>query len=177
MMTFWRLGFDATTYRELERVSGVGIRSLNNTFGEKDEMFVRVMRMYREMVGGMLDQALGDHSIEGIARFIEMAVAPTEQSDDIRNSGCLVVNSVFELPEMPQAVSTEITAYRQMFIDKFKAVLDANGIEASQEKAEYLLGSLWGILSQIRLANDPTVAQPMANVVAGFVRSWHVSNG
>ena len=172
MMTFWRLGFDATTYRELERVSGVGIRSLNNTFGEKEEMFAKVMQMYRETVGGMLDQVLGDGSIESLAQFFEMTVSAAESPEDIRNSGCLVVNSVFEIPEMPTAVAGEVAAYRQMFIDKFKTVLEANDVDAPHEKAEYLLGSLWGVLSQIRLANDTRAAEPMAKVVAQFIRSW-----
>ena len=36
MVAFWRHGYTATTYRSLETLSGVGIRSLANTFGKKE---------------------------------------------------------------------------------------------------------------------------------------------
>ncbi|MEM0946214.1 MAG: TetR/AcrR family transcriptional regulator [Pseudomonadota bacterium] len=172
MMTFWRLGFDATTFRELERLSGVGVRSLSNTFGEKDELFARTMKMYREMMQGMLERMFSEPQLEAIAQLFEMAVRPTEKADDIVNSGCLVVNSVFELPDMPTPVADEVAAYRKMFVDKFRWVLEENNIEEPHEKAEYLLGSLWGVLSQIRLAHDTTAAKPMATVVAQVVRAW-----
>ena len=172
MLTFWKLGFDATTMRELERVTGVGIRSLHNTFGEKEELFVRAMRSYREMVAGLLDQIFSDHGLEAIARFFEGSAAPVETGDDQRNSGCLVVNTVFEMPQMPEPVSDEVTAYRQMFIDRFTAELEGAGVAGAPQKAEYLLGSLWGVLSQIRLAGDTAAAAPMAGVIAETVRGW-----
>ncbi|MFT4837970.1 MAG: AcrR family transcriptional regulator, partial [Nonlabens sp.] len=37
-MSFWRHGYNATTYRGLEAMSGVGVRSLANTFGDKDQL-------------------------------------------------------------------------------------------------------------------------------------------
>lgn len=175
MLTFWRLGFDATTMRELERASGVGIRSLHNTFGEKEELFAKVMKVYREMVEGILAQMFAEPSVEAIATFFEMSVMPTDGPTDQRNAGCLVVNSVFELPEMPLPISEEVRTYRQIFIDTFKKSLQAENIPAPEEKAEYLLGSLWGVLSQIRLAQDTTAAEPVAKVIAQTIRGWKQS--
>ena len=172
MMTFWRLGFDATTMRELERLSGVGIRSLHNTFGDKDEMFARALAQYRGMVAGLLDQMFSEPGVETIARFFEGSAQPTETPEDPRNAGCLVVNSVFEIPQMPETAAAEIQAYRQMFIDRFRASLVADSIPEAEAKAEYLLGSLWGVLSQIRLAQDTRAAAPMAKIIAQTVRGW-----
>ncbi|NRB05693.1 MAG: hypothetical protein HRU30_20780 [Rhodobacteraceae bacterium] len=73
---------------------------------------------------------------------------------------------------MPDAAAAEIKAYRQMFIDHFRASLDAGAVDDTEEKAEYLLGSLWGILSQIRLTQDTRAAAPIANMVAQTIRSW-----
>lgn len=172
MLTFWRLGFDATTLRELERTSGVGIRSLHNAFGEKEELFVKVMRAYRDMVRGLLAQMFADPGLEAIARFFELSAQPTDRPEDQRNSGCLVVNSVFELAQMPAAIAAEVDAYRNMFLDTFQASLEVDAIAEPAEKADYLLGSLWGLLSQIRLAQDTTAAAPMAKVIAQTVRNW-----
>ena len=172
MMTFWRLGYDATTYRELQKITGLGLRSLSNAFGEKDELFATVLRAYRAMMKGVLDNFLEGADLEGLAQFFEMVAAPPEGDDDIRREGCLMVNSVFEINNMADPIAAEVQAYRAMFIEKFSSVLEREKVEDVDTKAEYLLGSLWGILSQIRLAKDPVAAGPMARMLADIVRSW-----
>ena len=172
MMTFWRLGYDATTYHELQKITGLGVRSLSNAFGEKDELFATVLRAYRSMMKGVLDNFLEDADLEGLARFFEMVAAPIQEDDDIRREGCLMVNSVFEINNMTDPIAAEVQAYRAMFIEKFSDVLKRANLEDVATKADYLLGSLWGILSQIRLAKDPAAAGPMASMVADIVRSW-----
>ncbi len=52
------------------------------------------------------------------------------------------------------------------------AALEADGIPDAETRAEFLLGALWGILSQIRLARDTTAGAPMAAVVAETVKGW-----
>ena len=172
MMTFWRLGYDATTYRELQKITGLGLRSLSNAFGEKDELFATVLQAYRAMMKGILDNFLEGADLEGLAQFFEMIAAPPEGEDDIRREGCLMVNSVFEINNMADPIAAEVQAYRAMFIEKFCEVLGRANVEDAETKAEYLLGSLWGIFSQIRLAKDPVAAQPMAHMLANIVRSW-----
>lgn len=172
MMTFWRLGYDATTYRELQKITGLGLRSLSNAFGEKDELFATVLQAYRTMMKGTLDNFLDGADLEGLAQFFEMIAAAPESDDDIRREGCLMVNSVFEINNMADPIADEVHAYRAMFIEKFSDVLNRANIEDVETKAEYLLGSLWGIFSQIRLARDPVAARPMATILANIVRSW-----
>ena len=53
---FWRHGYEATTYKLLERATGVKGRSLINVFGDKDALFVRVLRHYRTMAAGVIEQ-------------------------------------------------------------------------------------------------------------------------
>ncbi|MEO1680703.1 MAG: TetR/AcrR family transcriptional regulator [Pseudomonadota bacterium] len=172
MVTFWRLGYDATTYRELEKITGLGLRSLSNAFGDKDELFASALQAYRAMMEGMLDKFLDGADLEALAQFFEATAAPAEGEDDMRREGCLMVNSVFELHNMSDPVSSEVQAYRSMFIAKFTDVLTRSNVEDAEERAEFLLGSLWGIFSQIRLAKDPVAAAPMAKNIAAFVRSW-----
>lgn len=172
MMTFWRLGYDATTFRELERITGLGLRSLSNAFGEKDELFATVLQAYRAMMASMLDRFLEGADLEALAQFFEAIAAPADGDDDVRREGCLMVNSVFELNDLSDPISAEVQAYRQMFLAKFTDILMRAEIPDSDTKAEYLLGSLWGIFSQIRLARDPVAARPMANTIAAFIRSW-----
>ncbi len=172
MMTFWRLGFDATTYKVLEGETGVGVRSMHNTFGEKDDLFVRSLEAYHNMASNLLDQMFADPGVNAIKMIFNGMVQPTPDGD-ITNSGCLMVNSVFEIPEKPAAVQAAIDAYREMWRARFQQALEADTIADPATRAEFLVGALWGVLSQIRLAGKTTAGKSMADVVVQTVEGWH----
>ena len=171
MTAFWRAGFEATTYRALEKETGVGLRSLHNAFGEKDALFARTLDAYAEMAAGVLDQVLSPPSPEALIALFEGTAAPVP-AGDVRRSGCLMANTAFELSDPPAAVTERVAAYRAMFTDRFATCLAAGGIAEPEPKAEFLLGALWGMLGQIRLAGDTVAAAPMAGVVAETIRGW-----
>ena len=172
MRMFWRRGYEGTTTRAIQDETGVGIRSLANTFGEKDELFVRALRMYREMAAGILDQILAKPGVEAIVAFFSGMGAPTEDANDVRNAGCLMVNTTFELTRTSPAIREEVEAYRAMFRDRFREALEADGIADAETRAEFLVGALWGALSQIRLMGTTEAAKPMTDVVIASVRGW-----
>ncbi|MEM7322118.1 MAG: TetR/AcrR family transcriptional regulator [Actinomycetota bacterium] len=171
MTEFWRNGYHATTTRTLEAQTGVGIRSLANTFGDKDQLFVSALARYRETAAGMLNQLFDPPSVDAIAALFGGMSAPVDP-DHVTNSGCLMVNTVFELDEPPEAVAAEIAAYRAMFRDTFEAALRADGVPDPDTKAEFLLSSLWGALSQIRLSGSTTAAAPTVETVQQILATW-----
>ena len=171
MMLFWRHGYGATTYRLIERETGIGLRPLHNTFGEKDALFARALRLYRKMARSVLDGAFAAPGREAIMGLFEGMVAPAPE-DDPANMGCLMVATVFEVGEPPEAVAAEIAAYREMFRARFEEALRADGTPEAEERAEFLVGALWGVLSQIRLARRTTAGAPAARVVVETVRGW-----
>ncbi len=171
MTEFWRNGYHATTMRGLEDVSGVGVRSLANTYGDKDDLFVSALARYREMAAGVIGQVFDPPSIDAIATMFEGLGAPVEP-DDVTNSGCLMVNTVFELDDPPEEVAAEIDRYRTMFRDAFEAALRHDGVDDPETRAEFLLSSLWGALSQIRLSGTTTAATPTTRTVVQILESW-----
>lgn len=175
MQMFWRRGYEGTTTRAIQEASGVGIRSLANAFGEKDELFTRVLRTYREMAAGILGQVFDPPGLDAIIALFRATVGPTEDAEDVRNSGCLMVNTTFELTRTSPAIRDEVEAYRAMFVERFRAALEADGIPDAQVKAEYLLGSLWGALSQIRLSGSTEAAKPMVDVVVETAKGWRAT--
>jgi len=171
MVAFWRHGYTATTYRSLETLSGVGIRSLANTFGEKDELFTRALSRYRKRVADNLATMFEPPSVEAIIRVFERVSSPAD-SDDARSAGCLMINTLFEIDEPPGEIAGEIAQYRDLWRSTFQRSLEADHIDDAETRAEFLLGALWGALSQIRLAGDTTAALPMTSVVIETIRSW-----
>jgi TetR/AcrR family transcriptional repressor of nem operon len=178
MMTFWRHGYNATTYRSLEAMSGVGIKSLANAFGDKDKLFSKALARYREMVAGNLAKMFDPPSIDAIVAIFERVSSPAE-GDDPRRGGCLMVNTMFEIDKPAADVANEITEYRDLFRSNFHRALEAGQITDSETRAEFLVGALWGALSQIRLAGETAAAQPMASIVIETIRAWtsHTERG
>lgn len=171
MVAFWHHGYAATTYRSIEAETGVGIRSLANTFGDKDDLFSKALSCYRERVTGNLARMFDPPSIDGIVLVFERVSSPADDSDP-RKAGCLMVNTGFEIDAPAENIAAELAAYQELWRSTFRQALDADHIPNAEARAEFLVGSLWGTLSQIRLAGDTTAAQPMSSVVIETVRSW-----
>ena len=171
MVAFWRRGYSATTYRSLESLTGVGIRSLANTFGEKDELFTTALARYRQRVANNLAVMFDPPSVDGIVAVFERVSSPAT-GDDPRSSGCLMVNTVFEIEEPAEAIAIEVSQYRDLWQSTFQQALEADDIPNARTRAEFLVGALWGALSQIRLAGNTAAAQPMTSVVIETVRGW-----
>jgi TetR/AcrR family transcriptional repressor of nem operon len=171
MVAFWRHGYAATTYRSLEALSGVGIRSLANTFGEKDELFTRVLGRYHSMVAENIASMFDPPSIDAIILVFERVSSPAED-DHARNSGCLMVTTVFEIDEPAEDIGRKVAEYRDLWRSTFQQALEADNVTDAEARAEFLVGALWGALSQIRLAGDTSAAKPMTTVVIETVRSW-----
>lgn len=171
MVAFWRDGYSATTYRGLESLSGVGIRSIANTFGDKDELYAKALTRYRDMVAGNLDALFDPPGVDAIVRVFERVSSPSGDADP-RRSGCLMVNTVFEVDEPPKGIADEVAAYRDLWRSSFQTALETDRIADADSRAEFLVGALWGVLSQIRLAADTTAARPMTSVVIETVRGW-----
>jgi len=171
MTAFWRHGYANTTYRGLETLSGVGIRSLANTFGDKDELFTEALVRYRHWVAGNLAVIFDPPSLDAIITIFGRVSSPAE-SDDARNAGCLMVNTVFEIDEPTHSITDEIGRYRDLWLSTFQQALESDNINDAETRAEFLLGALWGALSQIRLTGDTTAAEPMTSIVIETVRGW-----
>jgi hypothetical protein len=52
----------------------------------------------------------------------------------------------------------------------------ADNVADPETRAEFLIGVLWGALSQIRLTKDTAAATPITTIVIETVRSWKSTN-
>jgi TetR/AcrR family transcriptional repressor of nem operon len=171
MVAFWRHGYSATTYRGIEAASGVGIKSLANTFGDKDKLFIKALSRYRQMVADNLATIFDPPSISAVIRLFERVSSPADYNE-ARSGGCLMVNTVFEIDNPTQDVADEIAQYRDLFRSMFEQALRAEHITDAETRAEFLVGALWGALSQIRFAHDTSAARPMTSITVDTIRSW-----
>lgn len=171
MMIFWRNGYEATTTRMLEEATGVGIRGLSNAFGPKEQLFETVLKRYFANVQANLAKVFATPGRAAID-MVFAGFSMTEPPDAIAHAGCLMVNTVTELERTDAAIRAQVTAYRAYWKDHFVTSLRTDGIGDADQRAEFLVGALWGALGQIKLAGDKSAAIPLAEVVRATVKSW-----
>lgn len=89
---FWRLGFDATSYSDLEVATGLHRQSLRYAFGDKAELFRRALERYARRKTSEILSALegGATPLAGVAQALRI------WSRDAGMNGCLVVNTLAE---------------------------------------------------------------------------------
>ncbi|MDJ0712516.1 MAG: TetR/AcrR family transcriptional regulator [Woeseiaceae bacterium] len=172
MLTFWRHGYDGTTYKMLSEATGVDVKGLSNVFGSKDEIFDKAATAYRAMARRVVSQAFETPGIEALIAFFERLGTPPASEDDMSNMGCMLVNTIFELHRFQPNMREHVEAYRRMWLKAFETSLNASGIDKARDRAEFLVGSMWGALSEIRLVRSKTAAAPLAQIAVDTLRSW-----
>lgn len=172
MRTFWKCGYEATTMKLLQAATGVDARGLSNVFGDKEQLFLRSLEQYHAIFEMGLAKIFENPSIEAVDAFFEKLADDDIPDDHPANQGCLMVNTVIELGSTNEAVRERVERYRQMFIDHFQTSLTASNVSEPEDKAELLLGMLWGALTQIRLSGSKSAAKPMAHQILLVLRSW-----
>jgi len=172
VQVFWRHGFDATTTRMLEEATGIGVRGIANAFGDKEEIFLKVLAVYTEMARGLIAEVFNPPCLEAAQMMFQGLAQETTDPEDVTNCGCLMVNTVFELGRASQKVRDVVEAYRTMWREAFHAAAVADGVDDADARAEFLLGLLWGALSQVRLMGSTTAAAPMAQIAVETIDTW-----
>ena len=175
MTSFWRHGYTGTTTRRLEEISGVGIRSLANTFGDKETLFTRALTYYREKTVENIAIAFNPPTVAAIIAHFERLTASID-SEHPRNSGCLMVNTVFELEEPSEQIAEEMELFFELWRSTFQKALDNDKIAHSRARSEFLLGNFWGVAGLIRIAGDVTAARPMVSVITHTIGSWTMTD-
>ncbi|EWM18325.1 TetR/AcrR family transcriptional regulator [Kutzneria sp. 744] len=89
MDLFWRRGYEATSVQDLVEHTGVGRRSMYDTFGDKHSLYLRALDRYLTLAeDGFREKAAADGLSAIRSLFSLLLESP---ADDFR--GCLFVNS------------------------------------------------------------------------------------
>jgi TetR/AcrR family transcriptional repressor of nem operon len=157
---FHKQGYAATSMQDLVDHMGIGRGSLYETFGSKEELFVRALTRYAERSLADMVACLeaADDPMQGIRNLMHK-VAETHAGNPDR-SGCMVVNTIVELaPQDPAFAETFRSVWRNL-----EAVLEAALTRAQAEGrigperspralARFLAGAIQGLA--VRGKYDP----------------------
>lgn len=104
---FWNAGYAATSVQDLMRVSGLGKGSLYAAFGDKHELFLRVLRRYVAQIDRALRRSVtsAPRAVDALRSFL---MAPVGDLDGVSaRRGCLLANSTTELASADPDVAAE----------------------------------------------------------------------
>lgn len=157
MQVFWHKGYESTSMEDLLGAMDLNRGSLYDTFGDKRQLFLRVVDRYCTTVVGpkfaLLDQpgpALP--TLRGfIHGMLEGALA------DPQRRGCLIANTVMELAPHEKEIAGTLRQTLKMLEDAFFRVLDRakqqgelNGQKDSRALARFLTTMLQGTIVMIK---------------------------
>lgn len=169
MHVFWEKGFEATSIQDLVERLGINRQSLYDTFGDKKQLFLKSLALYRSKIAG--NQAVPSQegqTIQQIFASIFHAIIDTSIHD---GRGCLMANSTLELANRDEDVAEVVchnleageAAFKQMLI-----AAQARG-ELSPDKnpealARYLFNSIQGIRVTATASSDRARLEDIASI-------------
>ncbi|MEO1300102.1 MAG: TetR/AcrR family transcriptional regulator [Cyanobacteria bacterium J06636_16] len=170
LQTFLQNGYASTSLSDLEEATGLGRRSLYNSFGDKRTVFLRALQDFRAIA---VEQNLTPvdqpgASIEAIADvlngLIKLAQSPQGRL------GCLICNTAREPVANDPAVAEQIELYFSRIERGFTRVLEmaqANGElpagESITSLARFYLGILVSICVLARAGASIEILQDIAS--------------
>ena len=128
---FWDTGYAATSLQDLMRVSGLGKGSLYAAFGDKHELFLRVLRRYVASIDRGLRRSVesAPRAVDALRSFV---MSPVGDDDGVSaRRGCLLANSTTELASADPVVVAEA---RQAY-EMTTAIL-AEGVARAQAEGD-----------------------------------------
>jgi TetR/AcrR family transcriptional repressor of nem operon len=152
MHTFWQNGFERTSVRMLEKDMGINQFSIYDSFGNKQDLFIEVLKKYKDHVGStfLKDLKASKGRLADIRKFL------SDYSKTVREgkqaNGCLMVNTSLEVGHKDEKVLRQLELYFEFIkkvlrhaLDKAKAIGELPQDFDTEKKSLFLLGSLQGL--------------------------------
>lgn len=103
LSVFWEKGYGATTTKGLANSAGISESSLFNSFRNKREIYIRILRRYSEKSIHVREQMEAEKSaLAGIRNYWTSLAAMAK--DPARNKGCLITNATVEQIDDPEVL-------------------------------------------------------------------------
>ncbi|MBX7230966.1 MAG: TetR/AcrR family transcriptional regulator [Bdellovibrionales bacterium] len=172
MDTFWSNGFDGTSMQQLLKSTGLSKSSLYQTFGGKQELFIRCLEEYTlAMKEKLLTQLSLSKSGIGFIREVLLSAAEEAKASSIPK-GCLIMNTATEFAQsnaaVSRAVNKGIEAFRTVFLTALKKARSAKEIDADadlDQLSSYVVSSMSGIKSMVKGGVDEKAVRSIVDIV------------
>ncbi|MFC3802593.1 TetR/AcrR family transcriptional regulator [Cohnella sp. GCM10012308] len=108
---FWRKGYEGTTISDLTEAMGINTPSLYKAFGNKEQLFLRILDRYAEGPAAYMMDAFKQTTARGMIEALLYGAAHAT-TDPETPGGCLTIHGAISTGEAGQAVKHELDARR-----------------------------------------------------------------
>ncbi len=163
---FWENGYQATSIKDIASVTGVKPGSLYKAFGDKKGLFLKCVSHYMEHTSyyAILIENPEAPFKESLNKIFKLIVASCNES--VRNSGCLVTNSAFEMVSVDKEIYDEMNKHlcqmKQAVLSRILSAQASGEIDKKKDAeslAAYLITLIQGLLVSSRVTKDKTEMQ------------------
>jgi TetR/AcrR family transcriptional repressor of nem operon len=174
---FWRLGYDACSIGQLVKSTGLQRQSLYNSFGDKDALFLAVLKRYQQHSAAELAQLdRPDATLADVRAYMERVLAIQAS----RGCGaCLLVRTAFgpqiREPRVRKAVTAGAQAVRECFVRVVERGVSSGELPKHTDPescAAYLYTVLNGLAALMRTGGEPhQAAEVLSQTFRGLTRA------
>ncbi|MEM0900873.1 MAG: TetR/AcrR family transcriptional regulator [Pseudomonadota bacterium] len=179
MIAFWQMGYSETPIGVLEEATGVKRVSLYNAFGDKEGLFLAALDHYHAAATAIYEGKIANGGLGDIQELFTAMSSPVDEGSPA-HSGCLMVNTILDVRRASEPVRAKVIGYRNMLKSSFTSALNNAQTHGEMhcsskeldQRADYLVGLLWGALAMIRVDHRTTAAAPVAAEGNKLIDTW-----
>ena len=161
MIEFWKHGYAATSISGLRNVTGLGAKSLYDTFGDKRTLFIACLDHYaKKVLPVMFDQTIAKYPPQkALKKILEDLVKASPRGE---TKGCLLGVAAAEVENDPE-LSAEIRKYLVGIQRVLEEVISECSLNSSAPTPKALSSMLMTLLQGVHLISRVEGTSPQAN--------------
>lgn len=165
MEVFWAHGYEAASLSELLKSMGIGKKSLYDTFGNKQSLFLKALEHYAQTtIRDMRDRLSADGSPLG--NLTQLLLEWQEMHSQPGSCGCMLGTNIADFNTEDEAVAKVMRGYLRHVEDVFCATLtraqvagEVNSTVNPRDLARLLLCTTQGMALLGRVMDDDTTLE------------------
>lgn len=175
MYVFWQNGYRSTSLRMLEKELGINQFSIYSSFQSKHNLFVEVLKQYREHMREGIVQILinSEGNLDDIEQFFKAFIDAVKNGES--PNGCLVANTAAEIGSTDNEIHGALKAYFAMMEEAFYKLLKKSQSRGQlakdidlREKAKYLVTCTEGLSLSSKVMDDSDLYLFISSVMASL---------
>lgn len=175
LLLFWRYGYEGTSLSALTEAMGINMPSLYSAFGNKQDLFRKVLDRYIQKPASYLPNALKEKTARRVAEKLFRG-AINMVMDPRHPDGCLLVQGALVSGPLAESVRVELNRRRAgaqvALCRRLERAVDEGDLPANtnaRKLAAYVITILWGL--SVQATGGASRAQ-LREVAELTMRSW-----
>jgi AcrR family transcriptional regulator len=168
LQAFWKGGYDKTSIRDLQKLTGLSGRSLIHSFGDKRNIFNLCLQHYLDFVKQLTKKL--ENNETGLEMFFKSFTCC--KPSDVRHNGCFILNSISGGLKGDEQLIAAFTGFEQLLVEFFTAQLNIRNLKGPSEKANVIFNIFLAGLTKTSIYEDATQMKYEFKQIERLIDSW-----